>query len=71
MIKRAIGITKFSGHRNAVSGRLPLRSLYEISKIKQKYDYDLNEVSEESICRTIAAQCKAMNVIIVPDDDSC
>lgn len=70
MIKKAIGKEKLSGHRSNNSGKLSLRSLYEIAKIKKELDYDLVNVDLESICRTIAAQCGSMNVTIVPEHDA-
>ena len=67
-IKKAAGLPKASqrpGHESA--GRVSVKYIYEISKLKQKSDSDLIEHDLEGICSTIVAQCKSMGIEVVED----
>ena len=55
-IKKAAGLEKLSnkpGHESC--GRVSVKYIYEISKIKQKCDADLVEHDLEGICQQIVA----------------
>ena len=67
-IKKASGFDKLSqkpGHESI--GRVSVKYIYEIGKIKQKCDQDLVEHDLEGICQMIVAQCKSMGIEVVED----
>ena len=67
-IKRAAGIEKASklpGHEQA--GRISVKYLYEIAKIKQQTDPTLIEHDPEGICRMLLGTCKSMGIEVVED----
>ena len=67
-IKKASGLPKGStapGHESG--GRVSVKYVYEIAKIKQKTDPDLAEHDIEGICRQILGTCKAMGIDVVED----
>lgn len=53
------------GHENA--GRVSVKYLYEIAKVKQECDPDLAEHDLEGICRQILGTCKSMGIEVVED----
>ena len=67
-IKKASGLQKGSimpGHESA--GRVSVKYVYEIAKIKQQVDPDLAEHDLEGIMRMILGTCKAMGIDVVED----
>ena len=67
-IKKAAGLEKGSfkpGHESA--GRISVKWLYEIAKIKQKADPMLVEHDPEGICRMLVGTCKSMGIDVVED----
>eukprot|EP00806_Schmidingerella_arcuata_P005523 Macronucleus_6024.p1 GENE.Macronucleus_6024~~Macronucleus_6024.p1 ORF type:complete len:160 (+),score=44.57 Macronucleus_6024:1-480(+) len=67
-IKKASGLRKGSnlpGHESA--GRVSVKYIYEIAKIKQKVDPDLAEHDIEGICRQILGTCRSMGIDVVED----
>ena len=67
-IKKAAGMKKGSatpGHDSA--GRVSVKYIYEIAKIKQKVDPDLADHDIEGICWMILGTCKSMGVDVVED----
>ena len=61
-IKKALGKVSLSGNKNTRSGRIDVKYVYEIAKIKKELDEGLKNVPLESICKMIVAQIKTMNV---------
>ena len=53
------------GHEDG--GRVSVKYLYEIAKIKQAVDPDLAEHDLEGICRMMLGTCKSMGVEVVED----
>lgn len=67
-IKKASGLDKGSikpGHE--VAGRVSVKYLYEIAKIKQQSDPMLAEHDPEGICRMLVGTCKSMGIEVVED----
>ena len=67
-IKKASGYEKLSnkpGHESV--GRVSVKYIYEIAKLKQKTDQDLAEHDLEGVCMMITAQCKSMGIEVVED----
>ena len=67
-IKKASGLPKGSvkpGHDSA--GRVSIKYIYEIAKIKQECDPHLVEHDLESICRMILGTCQSMGIEVVED----
>ena len=67
-IKKASGLEKGSqkpGHESA--GRVSVKYIYEIAKIKQKVDDDLADHDLEGICQQILGTCKSMGIDVVED----
>ena len=67
-IKKALGQAKGGdkpGHESA--GRVSVKYIYEIAKIKQEVDPDLAEHDLEGICRMIMGSCKSMGIEVVED----
>ena len=67
-IKKASGYEKLSnkpGHESV--GRVSVKYIYEIAKLKQQTDQDLAEHDLEGVCMMITAQCKSMGIEVVED----
>ena len=67
-IKKAAGLEKGSvkpGHEHG--GRVSVKYLYEIAKIKQKADPLLLEHDPEGIMRMLMGTCKSMGIDVVED----
>ena len=67
-IKKASGIPKGSedpGHTSA--GRVSVKYIYEIAKIKQEIDPDLKTHDIEGIMRMVVGTCKSMGIDVVED----
>ena len=67
-IKKASGLHKCSempGHNPA--GRVSVKYIYEIAKIKQEVDPDLRQHDLIAISKMILGTCKAMGVEVVED----
>ena len=68
MIKKAAGLPKASkkpGYETA--GRVGIKYLYEIAKVKQELDPDLAQHDIEGICRMIQGTCRSMGIDVVED----
>jgi large subunit ribosomal protein L11 len=50
-----------------IVGAVHVKQIYEIAKIRQLDDAYMKEMPLESICKSIAAQCRGMGVDIVTD----
>lgn len=70
LIKRVAGIEKGSHHRAISLGRIGIKYVYEIARVKKELDYELKDVPLESVCRSVIAQCQAMNVLVDLVQDS-
>lgn len=67
-IKKAVGLPKASdkpGHN--VAGRLGIKYLYEIAKVKQQVDPDLKQHDIEGICRMLMGTARSMGFQVVED----
>ena len=67
-IKKAASLPKGSeepGHTSA--GRVSIKYLYEIAKIKQEVDPDLREHDVEGITHMVAGTVRSMGIDIVED----
>lgn len=67
-IKRAAGLQKGSdkpGQNSA--GRVGIKYLYEIAKVKQEVDPHLRQHDIEGICRMIMGTAKSMGLQVVED----
>lgn len=62
-LKKAAGIesgAKRPGHEHA--GSVSVKHIYEIAKIKQE---DMQEISLQSLCKSIAGSCRSMGIKVV------
>ena len=67
-IKKAAGLAKGSeapGHTSA--GRVSVKYIYEIAKIKQEIDPDLKQHDVEGIMRMVCGTCMSMGIDVVED----
>ncbi|KAI8871326.1 ribosomal protein L11 [Ramicandelaber brevisporus] len=63
---KAAGIEKGSGSTgHEVAGKISLKHIYEIAKIKQ-HDENLRHLPLRSICRMLIATSNTMGVLVVP-----
>ena len=67
-IKKASGLTHGSEKPGQVeAGRLSVKYVYEIAKIKQEVDPELRSHDLEGIGRMIMGTCKSMGIEVVED----
>lgn len=67
-LKKACGLQKGSdkpGHN--VAGRIGMKYIYEIAKIKQQTDSHMKEEDLEGICKMIMGSVKSMGLEVVED----
>ena len=63
LILKAAGLEKgASSPGNEIAGTVDFRALYEIAKLKQKIDPQLQDQSLEGLCRTLASTCRSMGI---------
>ena len=67
-IKKAAGIPKGSGEPGkSVAGRVSVKYLYEIAKVKQEIDPDLRHHDVEGIMKMMMGSAKSMGFEVVED----
>ena len=62
-VKKAAGLDKGSGEAGKVTaGTISMKHIYEIAKIKQQHDPQLNDLPLETVCSQIKGSCRSMGV---------
>ena len=67
-LKKASGLEKGEGNPgHSIAGKIGIKYIYEIAKVKQETDKDLFYIDLESIVKMIIGSCKSMGLVVVED----